>query len=113
MFYWLLQRVLRRGFRSKRGILRLGDLADLARADASAWFLTQEKARLEYLAAKEEYESSRTWRAFQRTLEELLQLQSTNAVIQSLINEHTLERLVANSRRSDETGPEPAARRCA
>jgi hypothetical protein len=111
MIYWLLRRVLRRGFRSKRGILRLGELADLARADASAWFLMQEKARLEYLAAKEEYERSRTWRAFQRTLEELLQLQSTNAVIQSLINEHALEQLAAKSKRS--TDPESAARKCA
>jgi hypothetical protein len=113
MLYWLLKRVLRRGLKSQRGILRLGELADLARADASAWFLTQEKARLEYLAAKEEYERTRTWRAFQHLLERFLQLQSTNAVIGSLINEHLLEQLVGKTQKSDEVSANPTARRCA
>ena len=104
MLYWLLERVLHRGFKSQRGILRLGELADLARTDRSAWFLTQEKARLDYLAAKETYEKTGTWRAFQGVLERLLQLQSTNAIIQSLINEHLLEQLAA---------PSSEPRRCA
>jgi hypothetical protein len=46
-------------------------------------------------------------------LERFLQLQSTNAVIGSLINEHLLEQLVARTQKPDEVSTNPAARRCA
>jgi hypothetical protein len=108
MFYWLLERVLRRGLRSRRGILRLGELANLAQAGTSVWALTQERARLQYLAAKEEYDKHGTWQAFQQALEQLIQLHSTNSVIQSLLQEHLLEQLVAR-----QAAESPAARRCA
>jgi hypothetical protein len=97
MIYWLLERVLRRGFKSRRGMLGLGELEDLARSGTVAWALAQEKARLDYLAAKAKYESARSWRSFEQMLERLLQLYSTNAVIQSLIHEHLLTQLTAHS----------------
>jgi hypothetical protein len=61
----------------------------------ASWALAQEKARLEYLESKEQYQRQRSWRAFNRLMERLLQLHSTNAVITSLINEHLLEQMVA------------------
>jgi hypothetical protein len=113
VIYWLLERILRRGFRSRRGILPLGELDTLARSNTASLVLAQEKARLEFLAAKEDYEKFRSWRAFERLLERLLQLYSTNAVIQALINEHTLEQLVAKSSDTRDEHQEPLARRCA
>jgi hypothetical protein len=111
MVYWLLQRVLYRGFRSRRGIIGMRQLDALAGADTGAWALAQERARLDYLAAKEEYERLRSWRSFQRLLERLLGLHSTNAIIQSLINEQLLALLAA---RSDTPLPDASAtRKCA
>lgn len=113
MFYWLLERVLRRGFKSRRGIYRLEEMDQLARSGTAGWILAQEKVRLDYLNAKEVYQKERSWRSFQRCLERLLQLQSTNAIIQSLINEHLLEQLLARSANPAASEPAPAARRCA
>jgi len=93
MIYWLFKRVFRRGFKSRRGILGLGQIEDLARSGTAAWAMAQEKARLDYMSAKERYERRPSWRAFQQTVECLLQLHSTNALIQSLINEHLLAQL--------------------
>jgi len=97
MIYWLLGRALRRGFKSCKAVVGIGEVEDLARSGTAAWALAQEKARLDYLAAKEKYQASRSWRAFEVMLERLLQLHSTNAIIQSLINEHLLVQLAANS----------------
>jgi hypothetical protein len=109
MLAWLIRRVFRAGVRSKRGVIDLGEMGKLARSGLAAWLLTQEKARLEYLAAKEEYERTKTRRAYKRFTDRFLQLQSTNAVITSLINEHTLEQMIVQS-----LGPETAnARRSA
>jgi hypothetical protein len=94
MLAWLIRRVCRAGVRSKRGVIDLGEMGKLARSDAAVWILTQERARLDYLAAKEEYERTKTGRAYKRFTDRLLQLQSTNAVITSLINEHTLEQML-------------------
>src|SRR5262249_61726542 len=97
MLFWLLELVWRRGYRSRRGVIPLGQVEDLARSGTAAWALAQEKARLEYLAAKERYEKQRSWRNFQHMMERLLQLQSTNAIIQSLIHEHLLAQMIAGS----------------
>jgi hypothetical protein len=72
-------------------------MGKLARSGPAVWILTQEKARLEYLAAKEEYERLRTRRGYKRFMDRLLQLQSTNALITSLINEHQLEQMLKTS----------------
>src|SRR5437588_1018318 len=106
MLAWLIRRVFRAGIRSKRGVIDLGEMGKLARSGPAVWILTQEKARLDYLAAKEEYERFRTRRAYKRFADRLLHLQSTNAVITALINEHTLEQMLlqplGTSARSDQ-----------
>jgi hypothetical protein len=112
MIYWLLERVFHRGFSSQKGILGLGQMDQLARSGTAAWALAQEKARLEYLAAKENYEKRPTWDSFSLTMERLLQLQSTNAIIQSLINEYLLDQMMIRAKDSAAEEP-PAARRCA
>jgi hypothetical protein len=95
MLAWLVNRLCRAGARSKRKkTIDLGEMGKLGRGDPGVWILTQERARLEYLAAKEEYERSKTWRAYKRLADRLLQLQSTNAIITALINEHTLEQML-------------------
>jgi hypothetical protein len=97
MLAWLMRRLFRAGIRSKRGVIDLGEMGKLARSGPAVWILTQEKARLEYLAAKEEYERLRTRRGYKRFMDRLLQLQSTNALITSLINEHQLEQMLKTS----------------
>ncbi len=97
MFYWLLQRVLWRGFKPRRGKIELGELEKLARSGAASWLLAQEKARLEFLAAREHYERLPTWRSLERVLECLLQLQSTSAVVQALVQEQQLTQMLARS----------------
>jgi hypothetical protein len=84
-----------------------------ARSDPAVWILTQEKARLDYLAAKEEYERFKTGRAYKRFTDRLLQLQSTNAVITSLINEHTLEQMLLQAPKSPPSSTRTDARRSA
>ena len=97
MIYWLLGRALRRGFKSCKAVVGIGEVEDLARSGTAAWALAQEKARLDYLAAKERYQASRSWRSFERMMERLLQLHSTNAIVQSLINEHQLAQLSSSA----------------
>jgi hypothetical protein len=111
MIYRLLKGVLRRGFQSRRGVLSLGPLESLARSGVASWLLAQEKARLEYLAAKEHYERARSWHALERVMERLLRLHSTNAVVGSLINEHTLEHMQAKALKEATSSETSAARR--
>ena len=106
MLLWALRFLFRRGFNSPRGLAGMGELEGLARSGTAAWLLTQEKARLEFLAAKEAFCDTGSWGAFARLLERLVQLQSVNAVVQSLLNEHAAERLVAAPK--DCRPPEPA-----
>jgi hypothetical protein len=94
MLAWFVRRLFRAGVRSKRRRIDLGEMGKLGRGDPAVWILTQERARLEYLAAKEEYERSRNKRAYKHFADRLLQLQSTNAIISALINEHSLEQLL-------------------
>jgi hypothetical protein len=86
--------MFRAGVRSKRRRIDLGEMGKLGRGDPAVWILTQERARLEYLAAKEQYEHSRTRRAYKHFADRLLHLQSTNAIITALINEHTLDQML-------------------
>src|SRR2546425_12828771 len=101
MFAWLRKRLPRAAIRSKRGVIDLGEMGKLARSGPAVWILTQEKARLDYLAAKEEYLRVKTRRAYKRFTDRLLQLQSTNAIITSLINEHTLEQMLVQPRSTE------------
>jgi hypothetical protein len=111
MLAWLIRRLFRAGIRSKRGRIRLGEVGQLARAGPAVWILTQEKARLEYLAAKEEYERFKTRRAYKQLTDRFLQLQSTNAIITSLINEHRLEQMLVGAlNASPSTEPREARR---
>src|SRR5437868_13221743 len=113
MLAWLIRRLFRAGIRSKRGVIDLGEMGELARSGPAVWILTQEKARLDYLAAKEEYERFKTRRAYKRFTDRLLQLQSTNAVITSLINEHTLEQMLLQAPKDSPSTMRSDARRSA
>ena len=113
MLAWLRRRLSRAGIRSKRGTLNLGEIGKLARSDPAVWILTQERARLDYLAAKEAYERCKTRRAYQRAMDRLLQLQSTNAIVTSLINEHTLEQILHQPLKAVSPAEAAGARRSA
>ncbi len=110
MVHWLFNYLLRRGFKSRREIIRLGQLENLARSGIGAWAMTQEKARLQYLAAKECFETTRSGPDFENVLVTLMQLASTNAVIGSLINEHMLEILATAADRSETSAAQPVRR---
>jgi len=90
----LWRRLFRHALQSPHDIAHLGALEDLARSGPAAWLMAQEKSRLEYLAAKDLFVRTGRSDAFDRLLECLLQLQSTSAVVQALLNEHYLERLL-------------------
>src|SRR5438876_8007482 len=93
LLYRVWRRILHRAFPSPP-IAHLGDLEALARSGPAAWLMAQEKARLDYLAARETYARTVCSDSFAIMQERLLQLQSTNAVVQALLNEHYLERLL-------------------
>jgi hypothetical protein len=95
MLFRLFRKVFYRGFQSPRHILDLGDLEKLAQGSPASWLLAQEKSRLEYLAAKEAFHNQPVSKSFDEMLEKLLQLQSTNALVQSLLNEHQIEQMLA------------------
>jgi hypothetical protein len=100
MVLWMLNRLFRRGLQSQRGVSSLGgELEGLARSGVAAWLLAQERARLEFLAAKEAYCTHSTWRTLGRVLTRLLALNATNAVVQALLNEHLAERLLVEAGR--------------
>jgi hypothetical protein len=87
--------IFKRGFQSQPQVLIVGDWEKLSGSSARDWLLAQEKARLEYVARKELYTKRPEPYELARLLEALLALQSTNAMVQSLINEVTLEKMVA------------------
>jgi hypothetical protein len=97
MFYWLFERVFRRAFKSRKDVLLLGELEALARAGTAGWLMAQEHARLRYLAAMESYQKLPHWGGFEVLMKRLLELQSTNAVVQSLLNEHSLNQVLLRS----------------
>jgi hypothetical protein len=95
VLFSIWRRLFQRGFDSQRTIIDVGpSLADLARSAPTSWLMAQEKARLDYLAAKETYVREGSRSAFDTLLERLLQLESTNAIVGALLNEHHLERLI-------------------
>jgi hypothetical protein len=87
--------IFKRGFQSQPQVLIVGDWEKLSGSSVRDWLLAQEKARLEYTARKELYTQRPEPYELARLLEALLALQSTNAMVQSLINEVTLEKMVA------------------
>lgn len=78
-----------------RSIVELGDLEALARTGLAGMLLAQEKARLDFTRAREEFERSASRSARDRVDDCLARLQATNAVVQSLLNEHCLEQRLA------------------
>ncbi|HZT79114.1 MAG TPA: hypothetical protein VFA26_02745 [Gemmataceae bacterium] len=107
MLGWLYRRLRRRGPEGRPLILELGDLEGLARSGLCGCLLAQEKARLDYLAAHEAYRRESSEERLRELTERLAHLQSVNAVVSSLINEHALEKLIADSREE----AEPPARK--
>jgi hypothetical protein len=79
----------------QRSIVQLRDLEALARLGLAGMLLAQEKARLEFTRAREDFERSSSRAARDRVDECLTRLQATNAVVQSLLNEHCLEQRLA------------------
>jgi hypothetical protein len=78
-----------------RSLEELGSgLETLARSGAGGWLLAQERARLEFIAARERFAKSGTEDALQAMLLRLYHLESTNAVVQALINEQQLEKML-------------------
>jgi hypothetical protein len=95
MLQWLMRRFMRRPVIWQRSIVELRDLEALARAGLAGMLLAQEKARLDFISAQEAHRCHPSGASAERQHERLLQLQATNAVVQSLLNEHHLERLLA------------------
>jgi len=79
----------------QRSIVELGDLDALARTGLAGMLLAQEKSRLEFTRAWEDFERSSSQSARNRVDGCLARLQATNAVVQSLLNEHSLEQRLA------------------
>jgi hypothetical protein len=98
LLFRLWRRSFHRAFQSPHEIAHLGALESLARSGPAAWLMAQEKARLDYLAAKDSFAQTGRSDAFALLLERLLQLQSTSAVVQALLNEHHLERLLSEEK---------------
>ena len=94
MLFFLWKRFFKRSFDSQRGFIDIGPITDLARSGPASLLMVQERARLDYLAAKEAHIRSGSSTTFEAMLERLLHLQSTNSIVHSLLNEHQLERLV-------------------
>jgi hypothetical protein len=101
----LWRRVFHRGCQVPYHVAHLGDLEALARSGPAAWLLAQEKVRLDYVGARETYTRTGGSNAFGRMQERLLELQSTSAIVQALLNEHYLERLLTEE-------PVPPAGEC-
>jgi hypothetical protein len=95
MVRWLLKRLFHRALTSQRAHLSLAGMEHLARLGDAGWLLAQERARLDFLAAKEAFCQGGSWAEFRRVLDTWLQLGCTNAVVQSLLNEQALERRLA------------------
>jgi hypothetical protein len=89
--------VLKLGFQSFQQSMDLGSIESLARSGVGGWLLAQEKARLEFVAAREEFSRRNDMNSFQMLLARLLRLHSTNALVQALVNERAAERLLAAS----------------
>jgi hypothetical protein len=99
MFRWFWRQLLRRRCVTPRSLEELGSgLEALARTGAGGWLLAQERARLEFIAARERFVRQGSEDALQAMLLRLYHLESTNAVVQSLLNEQRLEAMVVADR---------------
>ncbi len=94
MLRQLWHRLFRRPIEWERSLVSLGDLEVLARSNLAGLLLAQEKARLDFVRAQEEYRGHRTAAHFETLQQRLLHLQATNALVQSLLNEQKLEQLL-------------------
>jgi hypothetical protein len=94
MLRQLWHRLFRRSIEWERSLVPLGDLEILTRSNLAGLLLAQEKARLDFLSAQEEYRGHRTVAHFETLQQRLLHLQATNALVQSLLNEQRLEQLL-------------------
>jgi hypothetical protein len=103
MLQWLVRRFVRRPVIWQRSIVELSDLEALARTGLAGMLLAQEKARLGFVSAREDHQRNPNVASIERLNVSLMQLQATNAVVQSLLNEHQLERLLAAEQPASET----------
>jgi hypothetical protein len=91
--FW--NRLFRKPVVWQRSIVELRELGELARTGLSGLLLAQEKARLDFVRAREMHQRNPSRFHHDRMTESLLQLQGTNAVVQSLLNERELEERLA------------------
>jgi hypothetical protein len=92
---WFWDRLFGRRVEWQRSIVQLRDLEALARTGLAGMLLAQEKARLDFTRAREDFERLSSRAARDRADHCLTRLQATNAVVQSLLNEHCLEQRLA------------------
>ena len=95
MLRWLWRRLSHRPVVWQRSIVEVRDLETLARTGLAGMLLAQEKARLDFVSAREACECNQGPGAMDRVQESLVHLQTTNAVVQALLNEHQIEQLLA------------------
>jgi hypothetical protein len=105
MLNFILRVLFRRGLESFRGTVDLSEIKILARSAPAAWILVQEKARVDFVQAKDAYLQKGSLVGLGRVLARLLRLQSTNAIIASLLNEHQIERLIQQQKIAGPAAP--------
>jgi hypothetical protein len=111
MIRWLWRRLFPRPTLWHRSLVELRDMESLARSGLAGMLLAQEKARLEYLQARETYERQPNQTSLDRMYNQLHHLQATNAVVQSLIHEQHLEQLIAAGMDRASGEPQPVKSR--
>ena len=100
--FW--NRLFRKPVVWQRSMVELAGLNDLARTGLAGLLLAQEKARLNFVRAREAQQRNPSRTNHDLMQDSLLNLQATNAVVQSLLNERVLEERLAT-----EPLPEEAA----
>ena len=100
----LWNRLFRKPVVWQRSLVDLAGLNDLARTGLAGLLLVQEKARLDFVRAREALHRNPGRANRGRMQDSLMQLQATSAVVQSLLNERALEERLAA-----EPSPEKAA----
>src|SRR5437660_1227115 len=95
MFRRFLRRFFSRSVVWQRSIVELTDLEALCRTSLAGMLLAQEKARLDFLGAREENLRRPSRASADHMHQRLAHLQATNALVQSCLNEHSLEQRLA------------------
>jgi hypothetical protein len=94
----LWHRIFSRPVVWERSLVELSGLEQLARAGIAGMLLAQEKARLDFIKAREAHARNPNSDSRHHMDSRLAHLQATNAVVQSLLNEQQLEqRLMSES----------------